>query len=389
MDDKFDGLISGFYKAATGDQTWDQALDGVSEAFGARCVMLHDADLRTGQILSLSQGGAPMKEQTLDYVRRYHHVDPRRARILPAVPALVGKWWHCHEHISDEVVAEDEFHQQFLPSLNVRFQSTLILKPAEDVGTAFAIELPGSRGVLNEDEREYARRLGQHLNDALRAHQRIRRLAAEVLAGHTLLKAFPFPMWLLDFDRFVHFESELAARQTSSALRLFLREQHLLASNPKTDSQLTEQLHLLRTAQHGASSAISLREHGLDTPAWLHLSVLVPQAVFGAFGSQPLVLLTLFDPQEVHALDPFAIGNLLGLTPAQARVAAGLAEGKSAEEIAVKLGCAVPTVRTHVRAVLARLGAQRAADVVNILHQGGPLWSRASLQDSGPRLDAP
>jgi DNA-binding CsgD family transcriptional regulator len=49
----------------------------------------------------------------------------------------------------------------------------------------------------------------------------------------------------------------------------------------------------------------------------------------------------------------------------------------TAEEIGLANGTSVATIRTHVRAVLERLGAQRITDVVRMLHQGEALWSKA------------
>jgi DNA-binding CsgD family transcriptional regulator len=76
-------------------------------------------------------------------------------------------------------------------------------------------------------------------------------------------------------------------------------------------------------------------------------------------------------------LDPFAMATVLGLSPAQARVASQLGQGMTAEEIGLANGTSVATIRTHVRAVLERLGAQRITDVVRMLHQGEALWSKA------------
>ena len=48
------------------------------------------------------------------------------------------------------------------------------------------------------------------------------------------------------------------------------------------------------------------------------------------------------------------------------------------QQIGLANGTSVATVRTHVRAVLERLGAQRITDVVRMLHQGEAHWSKAT-----------
>jgi DNA-binding CsgD family transcriptional regulator len=383
MDDStFDTLVAGFYRAATGETSWNVALDGVQAAFGARTALLQSIDMRSGQILSLCDGGPPMPEAMLDYVREYHRIDPRRNHLLARGASGLGEWWHCHEHFDQRFVENDPFYREFLPAYDTRYVSTVMLMPAEHVLTAFAFELPASRGVLSVDERVWARRLGQHMQEALRAYQRVRELAAQALAGHGLLRSFSYPMWLIDAERFIHFANDAAAIETDTETRLVRRGTHLMLARQRADALLTERLHALRTAAHGSTAVVDLRLTASDPPTWLHLSLLIPGAVLGAFGERPLVLATLFDPNHVSTLDPFALSSMLKLTPTQAKVAARLAEGMTPEQIAAAHGTSLATTRSHVREVLARLGARRVADVVRMLRQGEALWASAGRMDA-------
>lgn len=60
----------------------------------------------------------------------------------------------------------------------------------------------------------------------------------------------------------------------------------------------------------------------------------------------------------------------VGLTRRQAEVAGALAEGLSTKAIARRFGIAPSTAKDHVRAVMARLGAGRRAEVAARLHGG-------------------
>jgi DNA-binding CsgD family transcriptional regulator len=155
-----------------------------------------------------------------------------------------------------------------------------------------------------------------------------------------------------------------------------------MLARQRADALLTERLHALRTAAHGSTAVVDLRLTASDPPTWLHLSLLIPGAVLGAFGERPLVLATLFDPNHVSTLDPFALSSMLKLTPTQAKVAARLAEGMTPEQIAAAHGTSLATTRSHVREVLARLGARRVADVVRMLRQGEALWASAGRMDA-------
>jgi len=61
------------------------------------------------------------------------------------------------------------------------------------------------------------------------------------------------------------------------------------------------------------------------------------------------------------------IQSLFDLTPAEARVAYGLAAGEAVEEIASAGGVSRDTVRTQLRAVMAKTGCERQAAVVALL----------------------
>ncbi|HEX3497491.1 MAG TPA: helix-turn-helix transcriptional regulator [Methylocella sp.] len=61
------------------------------------------------------------------------------------------------------------------------------------------------------------------------------------------------------------------------------------------------------------------------------------------------------------------VQSLFDLTPAEARVARGLASGKTVEDIATDGGISTNTIRTHVRGVLEKTGCNRQVDIVALL----------------------
>ena len=383
---QFDSLVTGFYRAATGEVSWADALHPVQAAFGARTAVLQTMGTDSGQLLSLHNSGTDLHEAALNYVREYHHIDPRRAALIKRGAEEPGQWWHCNQHFDANFSERDRFHREFLVAYDTRFLSCTMLTPTASTLCAFGLELPGARGPLTADEVEWARRLGLHMQDALVAYERVRRLTAQALAGHTMLSNFPYPMWLIDFERYVHFANAPAQGESDSAQRAAQRGPHLHLQRPRADSALTEKLHALQLAGHGSTGVVDARRSLADSPAWLHLSALIPQSVFGAFGERPMVLATLFNPERVSTLDPFALAAVFKLTPAQARVATQLADGLTGERIASVNGTSQATVRSHVRGVLRCLGAQRTSDAVRMLRQGQALWTAEQVTTAGKAI---
>lgn len=62
------------------------------------------------------------------------------------------------------------------------------------------------------------------------------------------------------------------------------------------------------------------------------------------------------------------IRSLFDLTPAEARTARGLAAGQTVEDLAMAGGTSANTVRSHVKALLAKTGRHRQADLVALLN---------------------
>lgn len=372
----FDRIVGNFYAAATGGVDWREALIPVQQTFGARAAVLHTMDMVDGRVLALESAGPQMNVPTLEYVSAWEREDPRKQRVLKLGPAALGQWLHCSDAFDDRFVERNRFFRHFLSGHEIRYNSHVTVPLDERTMTAFVLELPPHRGPLDDDERELARRFGVHMEQALLAHERVRRIAAQALAGHRLLSAFAYPMWLLDTERHVLFANEAATREEQAQTRTRRQAGRLRLASVAADQRLSAVLHELSSAAHGSQHHLRLGSESTG-PAWIHLTVLVPSDAMGAFGQRRCVLATLFDPAHLSALDPFALSQVFGMTPAEARVAALLGEGLEPAAIAERLQVRITTVRTHVSKVLAAMGQSRVASAVRVLRQGEALWSAA------------
>jgi DNA-binding CsgD family transcriptional regulator len=67
-------------------------------------------------------------------------------------------------------------------------------------------------------------------------------------------------------------------------------------------------------------------------------------------------------PGNAH-LDAAQLATQFDLTPAESRLAAMLASGKTVAEAATSLGIAMPTARSHLRAIFGKTGTRRQSEL--------------------------
>lgn len=70
--------------------------------------------------------------------------------------------------------------------------------------------------------------------------------------------------------------------------------------------------------------------------------------------------------------DSNAMAAAYGLTPAETRVLASLLAGQTPAEIAVGLGIAATTAKTHLKNIFLKIGVSRQADLIRFSKQRTP-----------------
>ena len=87
-------------------------------------------------------------------------------------------------------------------------------------------------------------------------------------------------------------------------------------------------------------------------------------------GSRPArVAVFVVDPDVLPPGVEQRLGCLLGLTAAEQRVARGLLEGLTLAEVAGRNGVSRETVRTQLRAMLAKTGTRRQGELLMVLQR--------------------
>jgi DNA-binding CsgD family transcriptional regulator len=100
---------------------------------------------------------------------------------------------------------------------------------------------------------------------------------------------------------------------------------------------------------------------------YVFFTPLIPERVMGSFGLRPLVMLYLYHPNSAQEIDADLLGAAFGLTHAECRVAALLADGTPLKTIADTLGVQYDTVRKQLLSIYQKTATNRQPDLVRLL----------------------
>ena len=351
--------VEAIYGAAIEPAQWPHALQtiaDVSDDVGAIMIYNRD-DGRYGVIETASL--APV---VTEYVNAWSDRDIRAIRSSERGYFFARDIISDDDILTDTEMETDPFYTEFLARAGLQYFAAIMVSPDPHVEVAVSIQRRRSKPKFSENELALLRRLGPHIENALRLSLRL--IDAEHTT-HELGKSLSrIGIGVFALDRIGRVTFMNAAAEALVGNGLDLDKARLL---------------IMDVAQPGASGAeppspvlqsarpqLIRRRSGI--PVALHV---LP--VDGQSGSMPGLLTTVrtmvlaVDLDPGAPADPALVRDLLGLTLGEARVAALVGAGIAPREAAQRLSIAEETARTVLKRVFAKAGVSRQSELTALL----------------------
>jgi DNA-binding CsgD family transcriptional regulator len=369
---RYDGIVEQIYRAGSGLAPWLEPLGEMARVFGSWSVQMLGVNKQTGSMTFSYETGTAPPAAPVEYLRYYHRIDPRLSKHLPA-PA--GVWFSCEEHFDEAFVERDPFYQEYLIPYGGRYLYGSKLH--DDEGSTILIGNLGPVGKpqLTAQEKEAFRRLADHCGKALDIEQALAEKAGAYSVGAELLEKMRQPMILVDSHRRITYRNRNAAQLFERGHLVRELDGRITCRDGQSDLDFTialRELALVPISTHGdigtPAERRSVRLRSRDGKTVIGtLLALRPESTMGSFGRQPLALFTLFEPGATIDIDPFVLSATFDLTPAEARLAALVVNGRTPEECAKHLNVKISTVRSQLVSVYGKTGAGGQTDLVRMI----------------------
>jgi len=367
--DDFHRMLVALQEATFDDAAWPEAAALIDEICG---IVGHQLIVGEGfgedvQIYMARFYNRGQRREDLErlYYAEYHAADERipRARLLPH-----AKLVHVSELFTAEEQRTSRAYNEALPlavsqnSLNVR------LDGPDGCRIAMALGNPVGRNGWENGQIETIQRLLPHVRQTVRVRQALHNAEAYGASIVQLLGSSLIGVIQLDRRGRLLQMNDRAHALVRQGDGVFDQGGHLHARLPADESRLQ---HLLASALPadnltGASGSMTVRRTCRAPRLTLHVLPATGYPLgYDLWRVAATVLIS--EPGSRSQVDSGMVAAMLGLTPAEGRVAALLAAGHTVRNIALMTGTKESSIRSHMKRIYSKRGISRQADLIRLV----------------------
>lgn len=357
----FDKAVGAIYEAAVDESAFPSALELIAQLSGASAASYARVEKATNGLVYFHQHGHdPHTHQV--YQERFWQIDPG----LPAAVALrLGEWLIDETAFDPKMPSHREFAHDFAFRHNIRWLSgTKVIEDA-DAFTYISLQRPLGSPGFRETGRKELEPLMHHLRRAALIHERMRVSVRDAQLAHATLDRLRAAACILGRSGHVVHANSAALSLFSSRQPLLLYANRLIARDAELSRRLEHAI-ASATSTPPVASALSWRDCRSGELIQLQVTPLPPCGPLSGSGHEPFALLMAsMQAPSAHSVE--VISALFGLTAAEAKLVAALAQGESLAQIQARTLVKIGTLRTQLAAAFTKTGTTSQVQLVAVI----------------------
>ncbi len=366
LDRHFNGLLATLYAAPMSPELWPEFLGKLADLLDLNGSAIVHTDLtRRANGIYTSRGIDPEVERL--YAAGYGNHDVYRARFLK-LQGRHGDLLMGDELCSFQQIKKTAFGEDILHRADIRLWCAVATVRTDTVVENISLYHGWNHDPPGPDKLALAREVAPHLNNALRIRAKLVQLEG---AAHDLTAAIDTAdaaVILLDCFGCCALVNRAARRILDRRDGLIFIGNRLAAADPRESEMLVEHIRRAVASEQRKESARSdtvaiSRQHG--RPLQLRIAPFPCERV--AAGAQYSAIVFIGNPDRAAGFPDNILQRAYGLTPAEARLALALFEGRSLGEFAEGNRVSRETVRSQMKSIFLKTGTRRQAELVSLL----------------------
>lgn len=358
-------LIDLVYDSVTSDEEWFHAIDEICRHTGA--VGYHQVVASQAAMLVIN--GISSLPASADAIRDYEKdLAPQDARMHVSMRTPVGTVMFDDEHFDASARSHSLIYSDWLPSQGLLHNA--VLPVYEDVQNKTLLGLLRAKGdgPFDEAAKALLLHIAPHVVRASRLREKWAGVNEAAAIGHAALAGMPQRVAVLDAAGAICFTNPAAERLLADSDWCKLEQGclRMVAADDQAWLSMVLTSACRATPGHVAPSGALVVKAATGRVVVSVLPVRDGHPLVLASSSSPLALVIFSLPDEVSSSLP-VLREMLGLTPAETRVAAALASGATLAQIAVQEQSSEHTLRTHLKNLMRKTGHSRQLDLISLI----------------------
>lgn len=355
-----DDAIAALYDAAVEPANLRRALSMLAQSLDAAGAFYLVWDREKNAARDCVAAGALSANFATLYGSRWGALDPRRQFLERAHAESI---FVSHYDLVDAAVQDGGFERAFLAEQGIAHSLGANLTAIGREYRQVYVERASGRPPFSAAEVIEFRRLVRHMANAERLARALDERAVDGELPRRILDRLSVGAVVADPSGQVRFANAAAEEIFAENDGLVRRDNRIQAARSfETNSLAAAMREAAEEGGHKRDSALLIARPSGKPP---YATMVMPLANGDA--RPPCALMFVGDLAQRNIELASHLSQLFGLSKAEARVAAGIAEGRRLIDIAQEFDVRMPTVRTQLRAVLKKVGASRQADLVRIV----------------------
>ena len=355
-------VVDGLYSTASGEKTWDEALQSVRSLHGGAVAIVFDVNRKTGAIREWV--GPDTDYAKDDYINHINAINPRMHMSLqrPAGHVLTD-----YMIATERDMDRSEFYDWLGRIAQLRYFMGSRLNDEGDVSTFTSIEFETRQGHVDVEQLRLFRLVNRHLNNAWQ--MRLPRAAITPPVLHVTDEFVPWAVITLDGFGQITGMNKAGERLVMAFDGILVKGARLhtfkAADDRKLQMAIANALKAANDPLCESRFAITAARSGTATP----LSI----QICGCYRNGPKVpgypsaMVYITDPDATAAPSERTLTSLFGLTGQEARLAVRLAQGEALLDAARQMGIARNTARNHLRRVFEKTGSSTQSALMRLV----------------------
>lgn len=365
------GLLSTLYENASHGTSdfWTTVYAELAELLdsGPGSVSLYVASERKFKILATNTDPSMFEE----YHRNFQHISPFRDKIIGL---KTGEYFSRIDHCSDEEFEKLEIYQQHFRKHSVFRYEYHVLYRSTDITGGISFSRPRSRPEFSENERKALTSILPHLQRVFQLHVAVTEVKRENQHMSEALGRMHQSVIVVDKSSRIVFMNPAARKiiEMNDGLAID-RNRTLFATTPGSNREVRKHLHWVFGPDNGDSrignGMVRLERTSGLRPMQAEITRFSEQD-FRSYSDETLAMIFVYDPEQNVEGSETLLDDLYGLTPAEARLAVLLAQGKSLQEACDLLNVTLNTARTHLKHIFSKTDTNRQSELVRLVLSG-------------------